>query len=169
MLTMSNKSIGQSNTSIFIGLQPNVTVEPFYENGEFDIDILPLVFEASMGLRINLKVTPMVNYHIGGQTDGVSDIGVFTVLPIFFKKKELRSDKPYGFYIGPVLGFVRNLINNHYTTTLAVEPGYMFKAEKRFTIALGFQLGGSHFSYDIQPNKWVNHFGPKISLGYWLN
>ena len=168
-LIISSQSFGQSNTPIFIGIQPNITVEPFYEKGELDIDIVPLVLEASIGLRTNIKITPIVNYHIGGQKDGLSDIGFFTVFPIFFKKKEIRSDKPYGFYVGPVLGFGRNLMNDHYTTTLAVEPGYMFKAEKRFTIALGLQLGGSYFSYDGQPNKWVTHWGPKISLGYWIN
>ena len=134
---MLSQSFGQSNTPIFIGIQPNITVKPFYEKGEFDIDIVPLVLEASIGLRTNHKITPIVNYHIGGQTDGVSDISVFTVIPILFKKTENRSDKPCGFYIGPVLGFGRNLINDHYTTTLAVEPGYMFKTERRFTIALG--------------------------------
>lgn len=128
-----------------------------------------MVLEASIGLRTNLKVTPIVNYHFGGQTNGLSDIGLFTVLPIFFKKKEIRSDRPYGFYVGPVLGFGRNLINDHYTTTVALEPGYLFKAEKRFTIALGLQLGGSFFSYENQANKWVTHWGPKVSFGYWVN
>lgn len=168
-LIISSQSFGQSNTPIFVGIQPNVTVEPFYEKGELDIDILPLVFEASLGLRTDLRISPIVNYHIGGQTDGISDLSVFTVLPIFFKKKEIRSDRPYGFYAGPVLGFGRNLINNHFTSTLAVEPGYMFEAEKRFTIALGLQAGGSYFSYDNQPDKWVSHWGPKVSLGYWIN
>lgn len=168
-LIMSSKSIGQSSTPIFIGLQPNITVEPFYDKGEFDIDILPLVVEASIGLRTNLKVTPMVNHHIGGQTEGISDLGVFAVLPILLKKKEIRSDRPYGFYAGPVLGFGRNLINDHYTTTVGIEPGYMFETKKRFTISMGLQLGGSYFSYDSEPNKWVTHWGPKFSFGYWIN
>lgn len=86
-LIIAIQSFGQSNTPIFIGIQPNITIEPFYEKGELDIDILPLVLEASIGLRTNLKITPIVNYHIGGQTDGVSNLGVFTVLPISFKKK----------------------------------------------------------------------------------
>lgn len=169
LLIVSLSSFGQSNTPIFIGVQPSVTVEPFYDKGEFDIDVFPFVFEASVGLRTNVKISPLVNYHIGGQKGGVSDVGVFTVLPIFFKKKEERSDRPYGFYAGPVLGFGRNLINDHYTTTLAAEPGYLFEAKKRFTISLGLQLGGSYFAYDNQPNKWVTHWGPKIGLGFWVN
>ena len=166
---MSGRSHGQSSTPIFIGFQPNITVEPFYEEGEFDIDIAPLVFEASIGLRTNIKITPIVNYHFGGTTNGLSDIGVYVVLPIFFEGKELKEDRPFGFYLGPVIGFGRNLINNHYTTTVGIEPGYMFETKKRFTISMGLQLGGSFFSYDSEPNKWVTHWGPKFSFGYWIN
>lgn len=159
----------QSNTPVFIGIQPSVTVEPFYDKGEFDLDIVPLVFEASIGLRTNIKITPIVNYHFGGITKGISDIGAFLVLPIFFKAKETRTDRPFGFYLGPVIGFGRNLLNNHYTTTLGIEPGYMFETKKRFTISMGLQLGGSYFTYDAIPNKWYTHWGPKISFGFWIN
>lgn len=133
------------------------------------MDMFPLVVEASIGLRTNLKITPMVNYHFGGAAEGVSDVGAFLVLPIFFKAKETREARPYGFYLGPVVGFGRNLLNDHYTTTIAVEPGYMFETKNRFTISMGIQLGGSYFSYDADPNKWVSHWGPKISLGFWIN
>ncbi len=168
-LISCGQSICQSNTPIFIGIQPNVTVEPFYDEGEFDLDITPLVFEASVGLRTNIKITPIVNYHFGGPNNGISDVAVFSALPIFLKAKEKRSDRPFGFYLGPVVGFGRNLINSHYTMTVAVESGYMFKTKNRFTISMGLQLGGSYFSYDTEPNKWVTHWGPKFSFGFWIN
>ena len=159
---------GQSARPIFIGLQPNITVEPFYEKGELDINVFPVIVEAPIGSRINLKLSPIVNLHKGGVSNGVSDIGLFSVLPIFMQKKESAESKPHGFYIGPVLGFGRNLITHHYTTTLAVEPGYLFETKKRFTISLGMQLGSSYFSYDSQPNKWITHLGPKVSFGFWI-
>ena len=162
-------SFGQSKTPIFIGIQPGITVEPFYDKGEYDLDIVPLIVEASIGLRTNLKLTPIVNYHFGGTSNGISDIGAHLILPIFFKAKNTREDRPFGFYLGPVVGFGRNLLNDHYTTTLALEPGYMFETKNRFTISMGLQLGGSYFSYDAEPNKWVTHWGPKISLGFWIN
>jgi len=161
--------LGQSQTPVFIGLQPNVTVEPFYEQGEFDLDILPLVVEASVGLRTNLKFMPTVNYHFGGESNGISDLGASLVVPVFFKAKETMADRPFGFYLGPVLGFGRNLINDHYTTTVGLEPGYMFATKKRFTISMGLQLGGTYFSYDNEDNKWLSHFGPKFSFGFWIN
>ncbi|MFC2127818.1 hypothetical protein ACFLRU_05490 [Bacteroidota bacterium] len=160
---------GQSDKRIFLGIQPAITIEPFYDEGELDINLFPIIFEAPITSRANLRIAPIANYHLGGITNGVSDLSLFTVLPVFFKKTENQNDKPYGFYIGPVLGFGRNIINNHYTTTLAFEPGYMFEAKRSFTITLGVQFGASYFAYDIQPNKWTSHFGPKVTFGFWLN
>lgn len=160
---------GQSDKNIFIGVQPGLTIEPFYEKGEFDVNVFPLIFETPVGSRANIRLSPITNYHIGGSTAGFSDIGLYFVLPVFFKKNENKESKPYGFYVGPVLGFGRNLINNHYTTTIAIEPGYMFKAKKSFTIVIGVQFGASHFAYDLQPNKWFFHWGPKVTFGFWLH
>jgi hypothetical protein len=158
---------GQTRTPVLLGVQPGVTIEPFYEEGELDVNVFPLLIEVPIGTRTNIKLAPLVNYHIGGEENGVSDVGLYTVFPIFIKERENREDVPFGFYVGPVLGFGRNLLNDHYTTTLAVEPGYMFEAKKSFTITLGVQFGASHFAYDNQPNKWVFHWGPKITFGFW--
>ena len=160
---------GQTKKPVFIGIQPSITIEPFYEDGELDVNIFPLVLEIPIGQRINFRFLPTANYHFGGVNNGFSDVGFYSVLPIFFRKSESTEAKPYGFYIGPVLGFGRNLINSHYTTTLAVEPGYMFKAKKSFTITLGAQFGTSYFAYDSQPNKWLFHWGPKVSFGFWID
>lgn len=160
---------GQSDKKIFLGIQPAITVEPFYDEGELDINVFPLILETPISSRVNLRIAPIANYHLGGITNGFSDLSVFTVLPVFFRKTEDQNAKPFGFYIGPVLGFGRNIINNHYTTTLALEPGYMFEAKRSFTITLGVQFGASYFVYDSNPNKWTSHFGPKITFGFWLN
>lgn len=159
---------GQTKRQLYIGVQPAITVEPFYEEGELDLNVLPLIFETPINSRINLRISPIVNYHLGGVTNGFSDLSIFIVLPIFLKTNKDDNSIPYGFYLGPVVGFGRNLINNHYTTTLAVEPGYMFETKKRFTINLGIQFGGSYFSYDTEPKKWVFHWGPKVTFGIWI-
>ena len=160
-------SFAQSNFRAFLGIQPSITIEPFYEDGELDVNILPIVLEFPIGNRVDFRILPLMNYHFGGEEQGLSDVGFFTVLPIFFKSQE-ESRYPFGFYAGPVLGLGRNLINDHYTTTLAVEPGYFFETKKRFSISLGLQLGSSFFAYDAKPNKWVFHWGPKVSFGFWL-
>jgi len=70
--------------------------------------------------------------------------------------------------LGYYLGLGRILINDHYTTTVAIEPGYMWETKKSFTITLGAQFGGSYFGYDSKPNKWVTHWGPKVTFGLWI-
>ena len=159
----------QTTRNIFIGIQPSITVEPFYEKGELDINVFPLIIEFPIGMRTNIKLSPIVNYHTGGQEKGISDLGMYGVMPIYFNKRESTAAKSYGFYIGPVLGFGRNVLNEHFTTTLAIEPGYMFEAKKKFTIAIGMQFGASYFAYSTEPSKWYSHWGPKVSFGFWLD
>ncbi len=164
-----NRVSGQTKKPVFIGVQPSVTIEPFYEEGELDVNVFPLILELPIGQRTNFRLLPTANYHLGAIENGFSDIGIYTVFPMFFNKSTSIIAKPYGFYIGPVLGFGRNLINDHYTTTLALEPGYLFEANKSFTIAIGIQIGASHFSYDSKPIKWLLHWGPKVSFGHWID
>lgn len=168
LISLTKFSYSQTERRTFVGLQPAITVEPFYDEGELDVNVFPFVYECRIGHRINIRFAPIVNYHLGGSKNGFSDLSLFTVMPVFLKKAESLDDKTYGFYMGPVLGFGRNILNNHYTTTLAMEPGYMFEAKKSFSITLGLQLGGSYFHYDEKPNKWVFHWGPKVTFGFWL-
>ena len=163
-----SKSWAQEKKPLFLGIQPSVTKEQFYDEGEFDINIIPFVLQMPLTMKFDLRLTTLGNYHFGGTT-GFSDLGLQLIAPVFmFSKKEATNSKSSGFYVGPVLGFGRNLINDHYTTTVAIEPGYMFSTENRFTIILGLQFGGSYFSYDDQSNIWRNHFGFKLNIGFWL-
>ncbi|MFC2090359.1 hypothetical protein ACFLT1_06240 [Bacteroidota bacterium] len=166
-LLFANNLIGQEKNPLFIGFQPGITIEPFYEKGEFDINLIPFVVELPLSKRIDMRFVSLSNYHFGNEA-GFSDIGINTILPIFLIKKESIIDRSEGFYLGPVLGLGRNLVNNHFTITTAGEIGYMFKAERRFTVSLGVQLGGSYFMYDNEPAVWRQHFGPKINLGWWM-
>lgn len=160
--------LGQEKHPVFIGVQPSITKETFYEKEDFDINIVPLVFQTPIGKIIDIRFTTLANYHFGS-SEGFSDIGFQLIAPIYFKKKEKIKMPSHGFYIGPLIGFSRNLLYNHYTTTPAIEPGYLFKTSNRFSLSLGIQLGASHFNYDNEPNKWVSHFGFKINLGFWVN
>lgn len=81
-------AFGQTNKSFFIGIQPSITVELFYEEGELDINILPIVYEKPVGFRTNIKLLPVVNYHLGGSVQGVSDLALYAVLPIYFRQRE---------------------------------------------------------------------------------
>lgn len=168
LIAISLKMVGQNRNPVFIGIQPAITVEPFYEKGVFDINIFPAVVEIPIGNRVDFRFLPLINYHVGDIKNGISDLGFYSVFPVYFKEREKKTARPHGLYLGPVFGIGRNLINEHYTTTIALEPGYLFEAKNKFTISIGLQLGGSHFMYNTQPNEWVFHWGPKISLGFWL-
>ncbi len=157
----------QEKRPVFIGLQPSFTKETFYEKDEFDINIVPLMVQVPIGRLIDLRVTSEVNYHFG-PTNGISDVGAQFVAPIYFKKKETVKSISHGFYAGPVLGLGTNLINDHNTLTVAVEPGYMFMANKSFTLALGLQFGASYFNYFEKSNVWRSHIGFKINVGFWV-
>lgn len=154
---------------IFIGLQPGYTAEQFYDEGELDINIIPITFQIPIGKLTDFRVTTLANYHLGGEQNGFADVGLQVVVPVYFKKKENGKDLPRGFYAGPMVGFSRNLINEHYTTNLAAEAGYQFPTSKSFSISMGLQLGATYFTYDDQPNVWRNHFGFKVNIGFWVN
>ena len=168
IIIISSKSWAQEKIPVFVGIQPSITKEQFYDKDEFDINIIPLVLQIPLSNKFDLRLTTIGNYHFGG-TEGFSDLGIQLVAPVFmFSKKEARNSKSFGVYLGPIVGFGRNLINDHYTTTVGIETGYMFRTEKHFTLSLGLQFGASYFSYDEQPNVWRNHFGFKLNLGFWL-
>jgi hypothetical protein len=158
----------QEKKPVFLGLQPSITQEKFYDDDEFDINILPVTVEFPVSKRADLRFTSILNYHIGGEEEGISDVSFQMLAPIFFIKKEIVNEKSYGFYIAPVGGYGRNLLNDHHTYLLAVEPGYLFKTEKSFTLSLGIQFGGSYFDFDDGQDGWEQHFGVKVNLGFWL-
>ena len=156
-----------SDKQLFIGFQPSITKEKHYAKEEFDVNLLPMVLQRPIGSRINLRLASILNYHFGGEQK-ISDVGISLATPVYLIKMQDFESKPFGFYLSPVLALGKNFLSHHYTSTLAVEPGYMFKTSKRFTVNLGIQYGTSYFIYKNSPNKQVNHFGVKVSLGFWL-
>ena len=170
ILSLSFFSIySQSDRAIFIGIQPAITVEPEYEKGEFDVNIIPLVFQSSLSKRVDYRIVSIVNYHFG-PINQISDLGLEIGFPVFLKSKETILEPSSGIFVSPVISFGRNLLNEHYTLTLAAEPGYFFDFNSRFALSLQFQIGGSYFVYDAEnENAWRTHFGFKANLGFWIN
>jgi hypothetical protein len=165
-VVISNTLLGQERAPLLIGIQPGITKETFYDTNEFDINVVPLMVQTPLTKKVDLRATVIANYR-SGSNSGFSDLGIEFVLPYHFSKQD-RLNRSSGFYAGPVANLGRNIIADHYTVTLALEPGYLFKAEKNFTLALGMQIGSSFFGYDDLPNKWRSHFGTKVNLGFWV-
>jgi hypothetical protein len=152
----------------FIGLNPSVTVEPFYDKGELDINIFPLVYQRTLTKRLDIRLTSILNLGIRNTGNEISHFGFETGLPIFFKQKETKNEISKGFFIAPILSVTRNRIEEHNNLGLWIEPGYNLLFDNNFAMTFGLQLGGTYFAYDNGQTKWGNHFGVKIIIGKWL-
>jgi hypothetical protein len=156
------------NKSNFIGLNPSVTVEPFYDIGELDINILPIVYQTSLTKRLDVRITSILNLGIRNEGNEISHFGLETALPIFFKAKQDKSESSNGFFVAPVVSLTRNRMEEHNNIGLWVEPGYHLLFANNFAISFGLQFGGTYFSYDNGQTKWGNHFGVKVIFGKWI-
>ncbi|WP_194776720.1 hypothetical protein [Pararhodonellum marinum] len=152
----------------FIGINPSLTVEPFYEKGELDINILPLVYQRPLTKRMDIRFTSILNLGIRNEGNEISHFGFETALPIFFKSKEVVKESSQGFFVAPIVSFTRNRIEEHNNVGLWIEPGYNLLFDNDFALSFGLQLGGTYFAYDNGHTKWGNHLGIKIIFGRWF-
>lgn len=152
----------------FIGIKPSVTVEPFYEKGELDINVFPLVYQRTISRRVDIKTLSIVNYGIRNNNSSFSHLGFQFAVPIFFKLKEKKSEPSKGFYIAPGFGLSRNLIEKHNNLGFWVEPGYNLLITQKLSISFSIQLGATQFWYDDGTQKLGNHFGIQVIFGKWF-
>src|SRR5688572_12967860 len=85
-------------TSCFIGLNPGITIEPYYEKGELDLNIFPLVFQNQITNRTDLRLTSILNLGIRQTGNQISHFGIEMAFPAFFKKKANKSECSKGFF-----------------------------------------------------------------------
>ncbi len=164
-----NAVFGQDNKRLnFFGINPSVTVEPYYNSGELDINVLPIVYQRSITNRLDVRLTSILNYGIRNGNDRLSHIGGEIGTPIFFKKKVDRLELSKGFFIAPILSLTRNNEANHTNIGTWIEPGYNILFENEFALSLGLQIGGTYFLNDSSANTWGNHFGIKVVFGKWF-
>lgn len=148
---------------VYIGIEPSFVKEPFYVEGEYDINLLPLVVEAEISDDFSLRLVTLMTYHFGG-TEGFYDKGIEVALPYYLGDKNLE-----GFYIAPIVNLVRNDLSLYKSTTLAGEIGYAFLFDDGFSLIAGFQYGETTFYYDSGSIDPVEHMGLKVRLGYCLD
>jgi hypothetical protein len=152
----------------FFGINPSVTVEPFYGKGELDINILPFVYQKPITNRFDFRLTTILNLGIRKGGNEISHFGVEAAFPIFFKKRETASAFSKGLFVSPVIGLTRNRIEEHNNLGLWLEPGYNLLFENKFAMSFGLQVGRTYFDYDTGSAKWENHFGVKVVIGRWV-
>lgn len=155
-------------TAFYLGLNPSVTVEPFYEKGELDLNIFPLVYQKTITNRIDFRVSTILNYGIRKTTDEISHFGCQIAFPVFLSRKEDLSAPSKGLFCAPGIGLTRNRIEDHTNIGFWLEPGYNLMVSEKWSISFGIQIGATHFDYDNGTQKWGNHYGVKIVFGRWI-
>ena len=169
MVLTVTKIFGQDEKRMnFFGITPSVTVEPYYNSGELDINILPVVYQRSFTNRLDVRLTSILNYGIRNGNDRISHIGIEAGMPIFLKKKEDKAEISEGFFIAPIIGLTRNNEANHTNIGTFIEPGYNILFENNWALSLGVQFGGTYFLNDNSDNEWGNHFGVIVVFGKWF-
>lgn len=158
----------EKTTAHFIGITPAITVEPYYNKGELDINVFPVVYQFSLSNRLDGRLSPILNLGIRTGNDVLSHVGLEISAPVFLKKKELKSMPSRGFYLAPVLSFTRNNSALHYNLGTWIEPGYLLNISQTWSISFGLQVGGTYFMHDNGIQEWGNHFGFKIVIGKWF-
>lgn len=158
----------QEKSASLLGFNPSITAEPFYEAGELDINIFPLVYLHTLTPRSDIRFTSILNLGIREEGNAISHIGFETAFPIYIIKKENKEIHSKGFFIAPVLSLTRNILEEHNNIGLWLEPGFLQKLSENFSINLAVQVGTTYFNYDDDEDSWKGHFGFKIIFGWWL-
>ncbi|MBK7880585.1 MAG: hypothetical protein IPJ83_08525 [Saprospiraceae bacterium] len=89
LLIIPLKTLAQ-NKNHYIGINPNVTVEPFYNKGELDINIFPFVYQLTVTKRADLRFTSILNLGIRNNGNDISHFGLETAIPIFLKRRVIK-------------------------------------------------------------------------------
>lgn len=169
LFLINNQILAQENKKFnFVGINPSITVEPFYEKGELDINIFPLIYQRCLTKRLDVRLASTLNLGIRNTGNKISHLGFEAGLPIYFKKKDTEYERSKGFFFAPIMSLTRNSLEAHNNLGLWVEPGYNLLFENDFALSFGIQLGGTYFKKDNGQTTYGNHFGIKIIFGKWF-
>lgn len=153
----------------FLGVNPSITIEPYYTAGEFDVNILPLVIQKPINARSGIRLISLVNLGFRQTGNRISHIGLSGGWVYYLSSQEENLTSKYGCYLAPVVDISHNRIENSINTGLYAETGYQFTLPKNWGITTGLQLGYTHFNYSSAANKWKPHFGIKVIIGKWIH
>ena len=167
LILLSSIGVSQSKAYNYIGLRPYITAEPYYEKGELDFNIAPLVYQRSITNNFDLRLASILNLGFRNDEIAITHIGLQLGGPIYFSKKENKSEHSKGLYIAPVLSLTRNILELHTNTGLYIEPGYHLALSDKFSLMMGLELGATYFNYDdLREDGWESHFGVSIILAW---
>lgn len=152
----------------FFGINPSITVEPYYNKGEWDVNILPWVWQKPISKRIDLRFNSILNLGIRNTGNVISHFGLEIAAPVFLRKKSQKNECSKDWFIAPILSLTQNATENRSHVGIWCEPGYSLLFENRFAVSFGLQLGMTSFITQQSEVTWGNHFGFKIIFGKWF-
>lgn len=166
-LLITLASHAQDRRPVFIGFSPQLTKEEFYDKGEFDLNIIPVVIQVPVTRRIDFRLSTLGNFRFGGKSK-FSDLGFNLSAPVYFKRKDSIKQKSEGLFISPYLGLSRNVLDKHNTYNMAGQVGYFFLMGETFGMSMHVEYGSTLFIHDELAKEWGPHFGFKVNLGWWF-
>lgn len=165
LLALISPSITMAKPQYFLGIEPQVHQEDWYEKDELDINILPLVYERPFREHFGLRMRGNLYLHTGG-SDGtaISLLGLGAAWQWYLDP--ISEHGLHGFNIGPAAIFSRDILDNFNHTTLALEVGYAFAIADSWILNVSSQIGRSFFSGNTHPDS--PHFGVYVNFGRWF-
>ncbi len=153
------------------GFNPYVGNEPYYRKGEFDINVLPIVYQTSFSKRVDFRINPILNFGFREVGGVISHVGFETAAPIFIFKKEERFLPSQGFYVAPVFSLTHSSweMKNNYGFWGEVGYNLSISTAKKLTLSIGLQYGKTQYNYSSRytDNEVTNHYRLKIIFGKW--
>lgn len=153
----------------FLGVNPSITVEPYYPKGDFDINILPLVVQKIITRRSGIRIISLLNLGFRSAGNRISHIGLSGGWVYYLSQQDEILNSKDGLYVAPVIEVSNNRIEHSVNTGLYAETGYQFLLPKNLGITTALQLGYTHFNYsNTIIDTWKPHFGIKVIFGKWI-
>lgn len=163
MLIISSTSMADSEYSL--GIEPQFSREDWYDKNEWNINILPFVYESSLGAQSTLRLRSNLSIRTGG-TDGtaISLLGLGAAW-LWYLDPQSNNGQYHGFNFGPVVILSYDFLDEINHSTYALEAGYAFALSKTWSMNVAMQSGRSFFSGGKHPA--ADHFGIFIGLNRW--
>lgn len=153
-----------------IALQPRVTTEKWYPNGQYDFNLVPVVIGHSTSPNWGLRYEIILNYNLAtNASNAPNQSGIQPVVP--YHCATHQGAMAQGFYAGPQIGMTYSALSSSTALTLGVEDGYSLLFTSAYSLNFGLQLGTTmlnpapHSSVETS----VIHQSMMISFGKWSN
>ena len=165
---LSSSYAQKQKSAHFIGMNPGISIKPFYESGEMDMNIIPIVYQTRIYKQMDIRLISIMNFGFRKDGNKIINYGLELALPYLFGQRSQSMQVSQGFYLAPVFSLLRYNGSKEYNSSLLIEPGIIFRLEEKASISVGLQLGAGYYNLEGLDSNWQNQVGLKIILGNWF-